>query len=279
MCLACIQQGTPRHTHTHIVFFHLIVFLLLLLFVSFFPMRRFRIWIRIFLIWVFASGCSPPQSSHQPNMHISPSTTWHSLSQAARMKRSVTYTSLSPYTEAAIWKFYTCSVGSGGIEVELWSCVERMKHRRPPKYDHISQVLPSEKIYFRIYYICLLSYFPLLQKISRSLWQPQRALLRHCPIMCSICDTIDLLMYLTPRLSMWGKGHAITIFIVGEAATYEIPPLLAANGESHNWFSFTTVRPLYAGNDALWSEIRIPERYHVLCYTPIYCIFKILMFW
>lgn len=185
-------------------------------------------------------------------MHISPSTTWHSLSQAARMKRSVTYTSLHPYAEAAIWKFLTRSVGSGGIEVELWCCVKRMKHRHPPKYDHISQMLQTKKqIYFWIYNICLFSYFPPLRKISQSLRQPQGALFSHHPIMCSICDTIDFLMYLPPRLSVWGKGHAITIFIVGEAATYEIPPLLVANGESHNWFSFTTVRSLYMGIDAL----------------------------
>lgn len=50
------------------------------------------------------------------------------------------YLTRSPYVEAAIWKFYTHSVESGGIEVELWSCVERMKHRNHSKYDHISHI-------------------------------------------------------------------------------------------------------------------------------------------
>lgn len=129
---------------------------------------------------------------------------------------------------------------------------------------------------FQIYNISLFSYFPLLQKISGSLWQPQRALFLHCPIMCSVCDTIDFLLYLAPRLSVWGTGHAIAIFIVGEAATYEIPPLLAANGDSRNQFSFMAVG--YACNDALWSEIRIPESYHVLCYK-LHIFLKYSSFW
>lgn len=81
--------------------------------------------------------------------------------------------------------------------------------------------------------------------------EPQKLLFLHCPIMCSVCDTIDFLLYLAPRLSVCGKGHVITIFIVGEAATYEIPPLLAANGESNELFSFTTVGSWYTDNDAL----------------------------
>lgn len=61
------------------------------------------------------------------------------------MKRP--YTSLAPNVEAAIWKVYTNSIVSAGTEVELWCYVGRMKHRRYPKYDHISQVLPSKKVH------------------------------------------------------------------------------------------------------------------------------------
>lgn len=99
-------------------------------------------------------------------------------------------------------------------------------------------------IYFYIYRISLLGYFPLLQKISRSLRQPQRLLFLHCPIMSSVCDTIAFLLNLALRLSLCGK---VKMVIVGEAATYEIPPLLATNGETHNQFPFTTVTVLGRG--------------------------------
>lgn len=73
---------------------------------------------------------------------------------------------------AAIWIFFTRSVGSGGIERELLSCVEKIKHILCMViyiYVAIRKIITFISK-FRFLYLAAFG-----QKISESLLQPQRA--------------------------------------------------------------------------------------------------------